>query len=673
MRLLMKYLADLALWSLALPLAYFLRIEMMVSEHSSDIAILTAMSIPIKATVLYVFQFHRQSWSKIGIWDLFRIIQGVVVFTLIFVAALFFMRQGFYIPRSVPFIEGGITILLLSSIRLLARIQSETVRRSDVRHSPRKVDRVLVAGAGEAGTMLAREVRRHPESYMEIVGFLDDNPTKQKEWYLGYAILGYLDDLENVARKHNVDKVIIAMPTVPGEVIRKVVTMAHNAGIESQIMPGLYELLRGGFNIAQLRRVDVADLLGRKPVELDVAPISDYLYERTVLVTGAGGSIGSEIIRQMIRFNPKHVLLLGRGENSIFKVEREFRSTFPMVAFTPIIADVRDRESLNHVFRKYRPQVIFHAAAHKHVPLMETNPDQAILNNVGGTRNLTELALKYGVERFVNVSSDKSVNPTSVMGCSKRVAEYVVHRASLRAKKGQSFVSVRFGNVLGSRGSVVPLFKKQIEAGGPVTVTHPEMTRYFMTIPEASQLVLQAGGLNCNGSVYVLDMGEPVKIVDLARDLIRLCGLEPDRDIEIVYSGIRPGEKLYEELLTDEEGTSATRHAMIFTAKTNGPPAGELEKMLKDLFEAAYRQDPEEIRRQLKGIIPSYVCECTDHKDTSAALGASPDQNPREGKSEDKPGINPIQPEKKGVGSGTIILPRAVTRENYRYPMTSPG
>ena len=619
MRNLLKYIADLAIWTLALPLAYFLRIEMQVTEHVYDIAILTALSLPVKASVLYLFKFHRQSWTRIGIWDLFRIIQGVALVTMIVIAALFFIRQGFYLPRSVPVIEGGMTILFLSSVRLFSRIKNETIRRSDVRHSTRKVARVLVAGAGEAGTMLAREVRRHPESYMEIVGFLDDNPTKEKEWYLGFAILGSLDELTEVAHRHRVDKVIIAMPTADGDVIRKVVTMAQAAGIESQIMPGYYELLRGNFNIAKLRKVDVTDLLRREQVELDVAPISKYLYGRTVLVTGAGGSIGSEIIRQLIKFNPKHVLLLGRGENSIFRVEREFRTDYPNIIFTPIIGDIRDYSSLEHVFRKYAPDVIFHAAAHKHVPLMEDNPDQAVLNNIGGTRNLTELALKYGVERFVNVSSDKAVNPTSVMGCSKRVAEYIVHRASLRAGENQSFVSVRFGNVLGSRGSVVPLFKRQIENGGPITVTHPEMTRYFMTIPEASQLVLQAGGLNNNGSIYVLDMGSPVRIVDLARDLIRLCGFTPDVDIQIAYSGIRPGEKLYEELLTDEEGTTATRHSKIFKARANGPGADEFEEMLKNLFEAALTQDGNEIRRQFKQIVPSFKCEVSGGSDGGKA------------------------------------------------------
>ena len=604
-RKLLKFNVDLALWGAALPLAYYLRIEEQFAAHAGDILTVALLVLPVKAVVLYILSYHRQSWTKTGVWDVLRIVQGVAVATIVFFLIMVLAQDTVYVPRSVPLIEGVLAVLMLSSARMGVRMLDEGRRRRTVHKSARGADRVLVAGAGEAGTMLAREVSRMPESHMEIIGFLDDNASKQKQWFLGYEVLGGLKDLKKVARRHRADKVIIAMPTAPGEVVRRVVTLAQEAGIESQIMPGLYELLSGNFNIAQLRKVDVADLLRRKQVKLDVAPISEYLFERTVLVTGAGGSIGSEIVRQMTAFNPGHVLLLGRGENSIFKAEREFRAEYPSIRFTPIIADVRDRETLGHIFSEYGPQVVFHAAAHKHVPLMESNPDQAIFNNVGGTRNLCELALEHGVERFVNVSTDKSVNPTSVMGSSKRVAEYVVQRAGLQAGRGQSFVSVRFGNVLGSRGSVVPLFRKQIEDGGPVTVTHPDMTRYFMTIPEASQLVLQAGGLGENGSVYVLDMGQPVKIVDLARDLIRLCGLEPDEDIEIKYTGMRPGEKLFEELLTAEEGTSATRHEKIFTARSNGLPRDAFDQMLEALFAAARRRDAAAIRRGLKELIPT--------------------------------------------------------------------
>ena len=602
---LLKFAVDLLLWGAALPLAYYLRIESAMPRHMDDILLVTVMVLPLKAVIIYMLGLHRQSWTKAGLWDMMRIVQGITLATFAFFIVLALAQDNVFVPRSVPLIEGAVAILMLSSVRMLMRTLDEGARRQNVRNSERGAERVLVAGAGEAGTMLAREVSRRPESHLEIIGFLDDNASKQKKWFLGYEVLGKLSDLEHMARKHNANKVIIAMPTAPGEVVRNVVTMAQQAGIASQIMPGLYELLTRNFHIAQLRDVNLADLLRRDQVMLDVAPISDYLYDRTVLVTGAGGSIGSEIVRQMMAFNPAHVVLLGRGENSIYQAEREFRADHPSIRFTPVIADVRDRESLEYVFREYGPHVVFHAAAHKHVPLMEANPEQAIFNNVGGTRNLCDLALEYGVERFVNVSTDKSVNPTSIMGSSKRIAENVVQRAAAKSKEGQSFVSVRFGNVLGSRGSVVPLFRKQIEEGGPVTITHPDMTRYFMTIPEASQLVLQAGGLCSNGSVYVLDMGRPVRIVDLAHDLIRLCGMEPGEDIEIAFTGMRPGEKLFEELLTAEEGTTATHHSKIFTAKGNGLPEDKFDELLDGLFIAAHRRDRAAIRRQLVKLIPT--------------------------------------------------------------------
>ena len=614
-----KILIDLSLWTIALPLSYVLRLDREVAAHLSDIALLTACTVPLKGTVLYISGFHNQSWHKIGVWDLFRIVEGVTLFLVLMVLAAYILQPWLFVPLTVPLIEAIITVFLLSLVRLTARMKYERRLSVHVRRSGEPVKRVLIAGAGEAGTILAREIHRHPRSRMQIVGFLDDHPSKQKEWFMGLPVVGALNDLKKVVRKHHIDKVIIAMPTVPGHVIRKVVERSREAGVENQIMPGLYDLLSGKFRISQLRNVNLEDLLRRKAVELDLEPISGYLTGRTVLVTGAGGSIGSEIVRQITRFQPKHILLLGRGENSIYRFEGECRREYPEITFSALITDVRDRQTLEYHFKRYRPEVVFHAAAHKHVPLMEDNPDQAILNNVGGTQNLVELALQYHVERFVNISSDKSVNPTSVMGASKRVAEYIVCRAAEKAEKGQEFVSVRFGNVLGSRGSVVPLFKQQIRNGGPVTITHPEMTRYFMTIPEASQLVLQAGGLGGNGSVYVLDMEQPVKIVDLATDLISLSGLEAGVDIEIAYTGMRPGEKLFEELLTAEEGTDATRHSKIFTARTRGLPSDRIDDMIRELFAVAEKRDGEAIRQQLKQLIPTYTC----HSDGDAAVNVT--------------------------------------------------
>jgi len=401
--------------------------------------------------------------------------------------------------------------------------------------------------------------------------------------------------------------VLIAMPSAPGEIIRRVVDLAREAGVEHRTIPGFYEILSGKALISQFRDVDVEDLLRREPVRSDKHGIASYIAGKRVLVTGAGGSIGSEIVRQIAPFHPESVILLGRGENSLYEFEREFDQAFPDITYHTIVADIRHRDRIEYVYRTYHPQVVFHAAAHKHVPLMEANPDEAVTNNVLGTQNVAELALQYGVERFVNISTDKAVNPTSLLGATKRIAEKIVTILAARAGENQAFVSVRFGNVLGSRGSVVPVFKKQIERGGPLTVTHPDVSRYFMTIPEACLLVLEAGRLAGNCSVYVLDMGEPIKIIDLARDLIRLSGLEPDHDISIEYVGLRPGEKLYEELLTAEEGVDSSRHEKIFVARlTNHLDHAVFYAALDNLYIAANQRNEVEIRHLIKELIPTF-------------------------------------------------------------------
>jgi FlaA1/EpsC-like NDP-sugar epimerase len=387
-------------------------------------------------------------------------------------------------------------------------------------------------------------------------------------------------------------------------VVRRIVELAREAGVKHRIIPGIHEILSGQVALSQIRDVSLEDLLRREPVQLETNSISSYLEGRTVLVTGAGGSIGSEIVRQVSRFKPRKLILFGRGENSIFTMEQELKRTWPELEYALVIGDVRDRAKVEDVFKRFAPNVVFHAAAHKHVYLMEQNPDEAILNNVFGTKNIAELCLQYGAERLVNISTDKAVNPTSVMGASKRMAEYVVQAVSRRAKPGQTFSSVRFGNVLGSRGSVIPKFQQQIRDGGPVTVTDPAMIRYFMLIPEAAQLVLQAGGLPENGAVYVLDMGEPVKIVDLARDVIRLSGFEVGRDIDIVFTGAVPGEKLYEELLTSDEGTAASKYEKIFVGQQAALGDAALEAALARLEMAARARDGAAIRAILLELIP---------------------------------------------------------------------
>jgi FlaA1/EpsC-like NDP-sugar epimerase len=448
-----------------------------------------------------------------------------------------------------------------------------------------------------------REMLRHPDTGLKPVAFLDDDPSKTGRRIATIPVAGTTADLDSAISTFRVDEVLIAMPSADGRLIRSIVDKTMATGVKSRIIPGVYELLSGRVSINRIREVEVEDLLRRPPVELNNDAIMGYIEGKRVMVTGAGGSIGSELIRQICSFRPKELILLGRGENSIYGLERELERTWPEIPYHSIIGAVQHKTRLDYIFKRYQPQVIFHAAAHKHVPLMELNPEEAVFNNIIGSKNLVQLAKKYGVSHFVNISTDKAVNPTSVMGASKRMVEYIVQAAARQAKPNQVFVSVRFGNVLGSRGSVVPVFKQQIQAGGPVMVTHPEMLRYFMTIPEASQLVLQAAGQGKNGEIYILDMGQPVKIVDLARDLIRLSGLEPDVDIQIEFTGSRPGEKLFEELMTSEEREEATDHEKIFVAKPHEFSEENLERTVMRLREAAMRSDGRAVRDHLSTFI----------------------------------------------------------------------
>ena len=564
------------------------------------------LSFAIKGAVALAFRLHKQSWRNIGVRDLTQLGRAVAIFALLTSTVSFLMGVHYRIPRSIPLIDAVLTLTCWGAVRLGVRLFLEGRVRSLGKGPSR---RILVIGAGDAGTMITREMLRHPEAGLIPVGFLDDDPEKMNATFLGYPVFGSIDRLPVVAKNLAVDEILIAIPSAQVDVVRSVLDMAKKVSVPARIIPGIWEVISGRVSISSIRDVEVEDLLNRDPVHLDLEEIAGYLSNRVILVTGAGGSIGSEIVRQILPFAPKHLVLLGRGENSLFQIEQELHGERGFPTFSTVVGDVRNRERLRGVFERFRPQVIFHAAAHKHVPLMEENPEEAVLNNVFGTENLVDLALEHGTEIFVNISTDKAVNPASVMGASKRVAEMIVRRASGEARKGFSFVSVRFGNVLGSRGSVIPTFKEQIRRGGPVTVTHPDMTRYFMTIPEAAQLVLQAGGMKRNGSVFVLDMGKPVKIVDLAQDLIRLSGLEPGKDVQIAYTGIRPGEKLFEELLTAEEGTEASRFRKIFIARNNGIP-DDFPDLLEELRDAAAREDGPRIRALFKRIIPGCRMGC---------------------------------------------------------------
>ncbi|MFN3597240.1 MAG: polysaccharide biosynthesis protein [Rubricoccaceae bacterium] len=600
-----KLALDLSLWTLATALAFGLRLEEHLPDFVPGLLLLLAVGLPLKAALVVGFALPRRSWQGTALPDLFPLAAAVVAGAAMGLVVA--QVSPLPIPRSVPLIEIPIALLLLGTVRVSARLWFEERNHRVGRRVPEAARRVLVVGAGSAGQTIVREMRRNPSARLVPVGFLDDDPLKGTALISGLRVLGQTDELERVARACNADEVVIAMPSAEGPAVRRVVEAAGQAGLPARIVPALCDLITGVVSISQLREVNLEDLLRRQPVRLETDAIADMITGRRVLITGAGGSIGSEIARQVCRFAPSAVVLLGRGENSIFHIQRELAAAYPDLEQHAVITDVRDFDSLAGVFARHRPHLVFHAAAHKHVPLMEANPEQAVLNNVLGTRNVADLCLEHGVRRLVNVSTDKAVNPSSVMGASKRVAEMVVQRASARCAEGCAFVSVRFGNVLGSRGSVVPLFKEQIARGGPVRVTHPDMVRYFMTIPEASQLVLQASALGGNGRVYVLDMGEPVRIVDLARDLILLSGLTPDVDVAIEFTGTRPGEKLFEELLTAEEGTEASRHEKIFVARQSRFAHDAFELQLAALREAAFAQDGAEVRRILRRIVPTFV------------------------------------------------------------------
>jgi len=590
----LKAALDLAVYGLSAVLAYALRLEGDIAAYSRDIAFYVLLTLPIKYIALYRFHTYRHIWQYVTFEDLSNLGRMVVLVTGVLFVFTAFLRSLIFIPWSVPLIEGLLALAGLAGLRFVTRLSLDRRKR---RVAAPMTSSVLIAGAGDAGRMIATELLRRPIG-LHPVGFLDDDPKKQGHRLLGLPVMGGPEKLPELQAKAQL--LIVAMPSADGHSIRRYVEAAQAAGLQTRIIPGFSELVGGQITVNQLREVRVEDLLRRPPVELDTAAIHAYLQGQTVLITGAGGSIGSELVRQVVKYQPTRLILVGRGENSIFSIEQELRRDWPEIDLAALIINVQSAERLDQVFRTERPGVVFHAAAHKHVPLMEVSPSEAILNNVFGTYNVVECCLRYGVRRLVNVSTDKAVNPTSVMGASKRIAERIVSVGASRAQGGQAFVSVRFGNVLGSRGSVIPTFLQQIRSGGPVTVTHPEMTRYFMTIPEAAALVLQAGALGHNGAVHLLNMGEPVKIVDLARDVIRLSG---GKDVEVVYSGIRPGEKMYEELLTNGEGVSATQHTEIFTARPEQPDPEELAELLEQLQRAAHQGDAEVIRWTLHGAI----------------------------------------------------------------------
>lgn len=560
-------------------------------------------AVVVKVLLFYLCGIYNRIWRYATVRDMFAVIGACTIANVL--VALLGLYAQVNLPRSIYVISYILDVGMICFSRLSVRMLL-MMSQSD---AAEQLSSMLIVGAGDAGVMIARELIQRGEG-KKLIGFVDDDHAKVGKKLLGYSVLGSTDSLDTLASENQIKEIVIAMPSVKGSTIKKIAAKCRGLGCHVKILPGLYELIDGKVSVQQLRNIELEDLLRRDSIRLDMDAISRYIENKIVMVTGAGGSIGSELCRQISQAKPAKLLLLGRGENSIYEIHQELIEKFGAERYIPIIADIRDTERIDEVFSTYRPQLVFHAAAHKHVPLMEAQPVEAVKNNIFGTQHVAMAADKYGAESFVMISTDKAVNPTSVMGASKRLAEMVVQNMNFHSKT--RFAIVRFGNVLGSRGSVVPLFKKQIAKGGPITITDPEMVRYFMTIPEAAQLVLQAGTFSQGGEVFLLDMGEPVKILDMARDLVELHGLIPDKDIKFVFTGLRPGEKLYEELLTAEEGTKKTCHERIFEA-----PLGSIvtDEIMAKISSLEHERDVYTILHTIKDLIPTYNSRALENLD----------------------------------------------------------
>jgi FlaA1/EpsC-like NDP-sugar epimerase len=609
-RILFFVAADLVVVAVAMLIAFELRFDGRIPQrywHSLPIYILLAIGPIVFSNSM--FRLYNITWRFVGARDVVNVCTATFVGTAVWGLATFLLQDTMRgtnaeyapLPRSILALFFVLALVGVGGVRMLKRLLQVSASRGRTDEK-----RLLVVGGARTGERLIYEMLNDRVRGYRVVGVIDDDPNKAGTYLHGIRILGGRDILERTIRDERIDEVLVAMPGAPGAVVRQVVVSARSAGAPViRILPSMTDVLQGRIGLSNVRDVQVEDLLNRAPVKLDMGPVSDFLFGRTVLVTGAAGSIGSELARQIASFAPGRMVVLDQNESNLFALELELRRLAPGLPAFAEIADVRDRERMRQIFRTYRPQAVFHAAAYKHVPMMEAHPQEAVLTNVLGTTIVAEVASEAGAESFVLISTDKAVNPTSVMGATKRAAEMVVRR--LNETSATRFVAVRFGNVLGSRGSVVPILEDQIRRGGPITVTHPDMQRYFMTVPESVRLILKAASFGTGGEVLVLDMGEPVRIVDLAEALIRLSGFEPDVDVPIQFTGIRPGEKLREEILMAEEGTDSTKVEQIYRARLGTEPdPAALEHAVALLHEAALQGDPARIRALLQDLVSTY-------------------------------------------------------------------
>ena len=614
-------LGDAILFAGALVLAYLFRFEFSLDAFfAQQLRTIWIPIILLKLGTFFLFGLYKGMWRYTSIRDFWRLLQASATSTLLIMAFIFvFYRFSGGYSRAVFLIDGGLTFLFTGGLRMAIRsFFTARERESQGTFFPAaQRKRILIVGAGAAGEKILREIIENDHLRYSVVGFIDDDRRKHGRSIHGVPVLGSLHEITRIVENHDVKEILIAIPSATGDQIRRIVTVCKACQIAYKTLPGIGEIIDGRVSIKALRDVSYEDLLGRTPVQLEMEEIRGYLNGKTVLVTGCGGSIGAELCRQIVRFHPQTLILVDANEANLFHIEMELHNELHGDRCRGVLGRIQDEKLMTAVFDKYRPHVVFHAAAYKHVPMLETNPWEAVVNNIIGSRVIMETARKHGTERFVLVSTDKAVRPTNVMGASKRVTELLLH--SLQGT-GTRFMAVRFGNVVGSSGSVIPVFRNQIEQGGPVTVTHPEVRRFFMTIPEAAQLILQAGGMGQGGEIFILKMGTPVKIVDMARDLIRLSGREPDTDVKIIFTGLRYGEKLYEELITVGEGIVPTKHDKIMVLRTD-PPAGFppsrqeqnalLDAQLAELSLAADRFDAPAIKQMLRAIVPEYLPQDT--------------------------------------------------------------
>lgn len=632
------FLLDIVFIASAYVLAFLLRFDFNARSLTTDFFLHGfVVVIAVKPLIFLASNLYRSLWRYASLPDAMEIFKTVFIASVVSIFGILFFNRPPSFSRAIYILDWLLLFAMMAASRLVWRVYRETY----VIPSKGLGAKTLIVGAGEEGSMLLKEIRKQPDSPYDVVGFVEDDPEKQGMRLNGSPVLGDTSQLSTLVRNNGIEKVIIALPSVSGKDVRTIIRRCKMAGVQFKTLPGISDIINGKVSVSQIKDVEIEDLLRRDPVVLDKTGIRNYLAGKKVLVTGAGGSIGSEICRQLAKYSPHKIILFDNAETPLFHIEQELIRKWPDLGILPVLGDIRHREKVEAVFGQYFPEVVFHAAAYKHVPMMEYNPVEAVSNNIGGTRVLADASARFGVTNFVMVSSDKAVNPTSVMGATKRGAEIYVQ--ALAGRGVTRFTTVRFGNVLGSNGSVIPVFKEQIRNGGPLTVTDPQIMRYFMTIPEATQLVLQAGCIGKGGEIFVLDMGEPVPILELAEELIRLSGLKPYEDIDIVFTGLRPGEKLFEELLIEGEGTRPTVHDKIkvLAPVTYDPEwlAREMEMLFVEAGAFSVNGTMEALRR----LVPEFKAGCAFEEAAPKSFKrARPDRFPLPGKAI----YSPVYPER---------------------------